>query len=115
MDETTDQRDETFAPRVEAFIQRLYRDPRYLLIGKIERFGREFISFIEGCTLLSATGEVRGQALLNDEYHLSGRPGSFPMVSNLSSTTISHPSETSPVPWASNNSLRCAKSPGSTM
>jgi len=74
MDETTDQRNETFAPRVEAFIQRLYRDPRYLLIGKIERFGREFISFIEGSTLLSAAGEVRGQALLNDEYQLSGRP-----------------------------------------
>jgi hypothetical protein len=34
--------------RAHNFIQRLYRDPRYLLIGKIERFGRELIAFVEG-------------------------------------------------------------------
>jgi hypothetical protein len=61
-------------PRVQTFMQRLYRDPRYLLIGKVDRFGRELIAFIEGCTMLSATGEVRGQALINNEYCLTGRP-----------------------------------------
>lgn len=63
-----------FSPRSLGFIQRLYRDPRYLLVGKTERFGRELISFVEGCTLISATGEVRGQTLLNAEYELRGRP-----------------------------------------
>jgi len=63
-----------FSPRSLGFIQRLYRDPRYLLVGKTERFGRELISFVEGCTLISATGEVRGQTLLNSEYELHGRP-----------------------------------------
>jgi len=61
-------------PRIEAFLQRLYRDPRYLVIGKAERFGRELIAFVEGCTILSATGEVRGQALLNCEYERRSRP-----------------------------------------
>lgn len=74
MEETNDQESGAFAPRVDSFIQRLYRDPRYLLIGKVERFGRELIAFVEGCTILSATGDVRGQALLNNEYCLSGRP-----------------------------------------
>jgi hypothetical protein len=60
--------------RAHNFIQRLYRDPRYLLIGKIERFGRELIAFVEGCTMISATGEVRGQALVNSEYEITGRP-----------------------------------------
>ncbi|MFB3882206.1 MAG: hypothetical protein ACE149_13145 [Armatimonadota bacterium] len=60
--------------RAQGFIQRLYRDPRYLLIGKVERFGRELIAFVEGCTMISATGEVRGQALINAEYELHGRP-----------------------------------------
>jgi hypothetical protein len=59
---------------VEVLIQRLYRDPRYMLIGKTERFGRELISFIENCTLISATGDIRGQTLLNSEYELHGRP-----------------------------------------
>lgn len=63
-----------FSSRSLGFIQRLYRDPRYLLVGKTERFGRELISFVEGCTLISATGEVRGQTLLNSEYELRGRP-----------------------------------------
>ena len=61
-------------PRVQTFMQRLYRDPRYLLIGKVDRFGRELIAFIEGCTILSATGEARGQALINNEYCSTGRP-----------------------------------------
>lgn len=61
-------------PRVQSFVQRLYRDPRYLLLGRIERFGRELIAFVEGCTAISATGEVRGQVLLNSEYELRGRP-----------------------------------------
>jgi hypothetical protein len=59
---------------LRAFLQRLYRDPRYMLIGKAERFGRERVAFIEASTILSATGEVRGQALLNQEYFLDGRP-----------------------------------------
>jgi hypothetical protein len=59
---------------LDVFVQRLYRDPRYMLIGKTERFGRELISFVEGCTVLSATGEVRGQLLLNSEFELRGRP-----------------------------------------
>lgn len=61
-------------PPVETFIQRLYRDPRYLLVGKMERFGRELIAFVEGCTILSATGDVKGQALINNEYRFGGRP-----------------------------------------
>lgn len=65
---------EALSPAVQAFLQRLYRDPRYLLIGKVERFGRQRIAFVEGCSLVSATGEVRGQALLNDEFELRGRP-----------------------------------------
>jgi molybdenum-dependent DNA-binding transcriptional regulator ModE len=60
--------------RARGFVQRLYRDPRYLLIGKMERFGRELIAFVEGCTMISATGEVRGQALINAEHELHGRP-----------------------------------------
>jgi hypothetical protein len=63
-----------FSPRTVEFIQRLYRDPRYLLVGKTERFGRELISFVEGCTVISATGEIRGQTLLNGEYEFRGRP-----------------------------------------
>ncbi len=70
----SDESTEKLSDRAEGFIQRLYRDPRYLLLGKIERFGRELISFVEGCTVVSATGEVKGQALLNAEYELSGRP-----------------------------------------
>jgi len=62
------------SPRVQGYVQQLCRDPRYLLIGKIERFGRELISFVEGCTVISATGEVRGQALINAEYEVRGRP-----------------------------------------
>lgn len=58
----------------ELLIQRLFRDPRYLLIGKAERLGRELISFIESCTVLSATGDVKGQLLLNNEYEVRGRP-----------------------------------------
>jgi hypothetical protein len=60
--------------RTQAFIQRLYRDPRYLLLGRMERFEQDLISFVEGCTMISATGEVRGQALINSEYRLRGRP-----------------------------------------
>lgn len=59
---------------VEVLMQRLFRDPRYLLIGKAERYGRPMISFIENCTLLSSTGEVKGQLLLNSEYGTTGRP-----------------------------------------
>lgn len=74
MNEVDDQDREKLGSRAKTFIQRLYRDPRYLLIGKVERFGRELISFVEGCTILSATGEVKGQALLNAEYEIRGRP-----------------------------------------
>jgi hypothetical protein len=62
------------AAPVETFIQRLYRDPRYLLVGKVERFGRELIAFVEGCTILSATGDVKGQALISNEYCFGCRP-----------------------------------------
>jgi hypothetical protein len=79
MNEEAEQEGRTLSHRVEAFLQRLFRDPRYLLIGKVERFGRDFIAFIEGTTILSSTGEVKGQALLNEEYALRGRPdGQFP-------------------------------------
>jgi hypothetical protein len=66
--------EQELSPQVREQVQQLYRDPRYLLIGKIERFGRDLIAFVEGSTIISATGEVRGQALLNMEYELSGRP-----------------------------------------
>ena len=66
--------EQKLSPRVRDYVQQLYRDPRYLLIGKIERFGRDLIAFVEGCTIISGTGEVRGQALLNMEYELRGRP-----------------------------------------
>ena len=59
---------------LDVFVQRLFRDPRYMLIGKTERFGRDLMSFVEGCTVLSATGDVRGQLLLNSEFELRGRP-----------------------------------------
>jgi hypothetical protein len=75
---SVDDRDEgagrKLSARTQGRIQRLYRDPRYLLIGKVERFGRELIAFVEGCTMISATGEVRGQTLINAEYELRGRP-----------------------------------------
>jgi hypothetical protein len=60
--------------RAQGFINRLYRDPRYLIIGKIERFGRELLAFVEGCTIISSTGDVRGQALIDSEFELRGRP-----------------------------------------
>jgi len=66
--------EQKLSPRTQGFIQRLCRDPRYLLIGRTERFGRELIAFVEGCTIISNTGEVRGQALINSEYELRGRP-----------------------------------------
>ena len=69
-----EQNEESLPASVANFVQRLCRDPRYLLIGKVERLGRARISFVEGCTLLSATGDVRGQMLLNQEYELRGRP-----------------------------------------
>lgn len=74
MDQPDDHQADGLPPKVRAFVNRLYRDPRYLLLEKTERFGRPRISFIEGCTLLSATGEVRGQVLLNREYEREGRP-----------------------------------------
>jgi hypothetical protein len=63
-----------FSARSQSFLQRLFRDPRYLLIGRIERFGRELIAFVEGCTIISSTGDVRGQVLINSEFELRGRP-----------------------------------------
>jgi len=65
---------EKLPPAARAFIQRLYRDPRYLLVDKVERFGRERIVYVEACVILSATGEVQGQALLNREFERRGRP-----------------------------------------
>jgi len=74
MRDPEEQNEGSLPASVANFVQRLCRDPRYLLIGKIEHLGRERISFVEGCTLLSATGDVRGQMLLNQEYELRGRP-----------------------------------------
>jgi hypothetical protein len=74
MNEADDQEIQGLPSTVHSHLQRLYRDPRYLLIGRVERFGRERIAFIEGCTMLSATGEMQGQALLNREYEVHGRP-----------------------------------------
>jgi hypothetical protein len=59
---------------VTAFIESLYRDPRYVLIGKHVRNGIERIAFAEACTVVSAGGEVRGQLLLDGEYMPLGRP-----------------------------------------
>lgn len=59
---------------VEALISRLFRDPRYVPIGKVDRFGGEKIAFVEVCAVLSPTGEPRGQYLLNQKYELGGRP-----------------------------------------
>jgi len=77
MNDIEDDAEETMAKlpaRVQTFIERLFRDPRYLLVGKAERLGQQRISLVEACTVLSATGEVRGQLLLNCEYELEGRP-----------------------------------------
>ncbi len=72
--EEQEQPSKKLSARTQAFIQRLYRDPRYLLIGRIERFGRELIAFVEGCTIISSTGDVRGQVLINSEFELRARP-----------------------------------------
>ena len=77
MHEADDQEMEGLPSTIHAYLQRLYRDPRYLLIGRVERFGRERIAFIEGCTILSATGELQGQALINREYDIRGRPDGY--------------------------------------
>lgn len=74
MRERGGEREKESASGLSVLLQRLYRDPRYLLIGTVERFGRERISFVEACTIVSASGEIRGQALLNAEYELAGRP-----------------------------------------
>jgi hypothetical protein len=74
MSEQQDEDSVRISSRVQELIQRLYRDPRYLLLGRIERFGRELISFVEASTLVSGAGDVRGQALINSEYELRGRP-----------------------------------------
>jgi len=66
--------DQEMAAPVKALLTRLYRDPRYLMIGAMERHAQERIGFIESCTVFSATGEVRGQLLLNHEYARRGRP-----------------------------------------
>ena len=75
MSETESQGPESkLSDRAQKFIHRLYRDPRYLLIGKVERFGRDLLAFVEACTIISSTGEVRGQALINSEFEVRGRP-----------------------------------------
>jgi len=74
MEQPEEREREALPATIRAFFQRLYRDPRYLLLGKVERFGRERIAFIEACTILSPTGEVRGQALLSHEFTRRGRP-----------------------------------------
>jgi len=74
MEEPEEQEENQGSLTVEVLVQRLFRDPRYMLMGKMERFGRELLAFIESCTVLSATGDMRGQLLLNSEYELRGRP-----------------------------------------
>jgi len=66
--------EQEMAAPLRALLMRLYRDPRYLLIGTVERHGREQLSFIESCSVFSAAGEMRGQLLLNQEYERRGRP-----------------------------------------
>ncbi len=85
-------------PSLEALLPRLYRDPRYMLIGKNERFGRALIAFIESCTVLSATGDLRGQMLLNREFEMEGRPdgerpyGRTSLVDHYLDRSEEHPS-----------------------
>jgi hypothetical protein len=74
MEQSDENEREALPATIRAFFQRLYRDPRYLLVDKGERFGRERIAFMEVCTILSPTGEVRGQTLLSREYARAGRP-----------------------------------------
>lgn len=74
MRQSEEQEKDGLPASIRAFIQRLFRDPRYLVVDRVERFGRELIAFVEGCTLLSPTGDVRGQVLLSQEYERTGRP-----------------------------------------
>ncbi len=66
--------DQGTAAPVKTLLMRLYRDPRYLMIGTVDRYGRERITFIESCTVFSAAGDMEGQLLLNREYLRRGRP-----------------------------------------
>jgi len=59
---------------VKAFLERLYRDPRYLLIGKRSRLGKERVVFLEVNALLSPTGDAKGQVLVSQEYQAEERP-----------------------------------------
>jgi hypothetical protein len=74
MEQSEEREREQLPATLRAFFQRLYRDPRYVLLDKIERFGRERLAYMETTTLLSPTGEVRGQAHLSQEYMRNGRP-----------------------------------------
>jgi len=74
MEQSEEREREQLPTTIRAFFQRLYRDPRYVLLDKVERFGRERLAFMETSTLLSPTGEVRGQAHLTQEYMHNGRP-----------------------------------------
>jgi len=66
--------DQGMAAPVKTLLMRLYRDPRYLMIGTVDRYGKERIAFIESCTVFSAAGDMEGQLLLNREYLRRGRP-----------------------------------------
>lgn len=74
MEQSEEREREQLPATLRALFQRLYRDPRYVLLDKIERFGRERLAYMETSTLLSPTGEVRGQAHLSQEYMRNGRP-----------------------------------------
>ena len=74
MEQSEDRDREQLPGTPRAFFQRLYRDPRYVLLDKVERFGRERFAFMETSTLLSPTGDVRGQAHLGQECMRNGRP-----------------------------------------
>jgi hypothetical protein len=59
---------------VSLFLEKLYRDSRYIPTGKLERMGTKRITFMEICPVISPTGEERGRLLLEREFFLDGRP-----------------------------------------
>ena len=59
---------------VAMFLEKLYRDSRYIPTGRVERLGVKKIAFMEVCPVLSPTGEERGRMLLEQQFALDGRP-----------------------------------------
>jgi len=59
---------------VAMFLEKLYRDSRYIPTGRVEQLGVKRIAFMEVCPVVSPTGEERGRLLLEREFALDGRP-----------------------------------------